>query len=350
MMTVSVVLPNYNGASLLRRYLPGVLAMAEGYAGETEVIVVDDGSADDSTSVLAALFPDVRVIRHARNLGFQAACNTGGRAARWELVLFLNTDMDVTRGMLTRMVRHFSDHSVFAVAPRSLVTNWGSQPVKHGGPWNESITGGEFRRGWLTLAYPGVRSGEDTSKRFPDPRPILYAPGGALLCSRNRFLALGGFDTLYAPFTVEDLDLCYRAWKRGWTVLYEPDALARHEHSATIGRVGARRRRRIMARNFFLFHWKNLSDRRLLREHLVWLGPRLVFSLARGEQAWVAGFLLALCRLRAALRGRVVECNEARSRDEDVLRSTSAASTRDTTDAPDRATYEARDHANDQRE
>lgn len=325
MIGVSVVLPNFNGARLLRRYLPGVLAMAHGYAGQTEVIVVDDGSTDESVAVLAAVGPNVRVIRHPRNLGFQAACNTGAEAAREPLVLFLNTDMDVMPDVLACMARHFAENATFAVAPRSLVTTWGSGPVARGGPWNESITSAEFRRGWLTLRYPGIRPGEDTSESFPDPRPILYAPGGAVMCRRDRFLLLGGFDTLYAPFTVEDLDLCYRAWKRGWTVLYEPAALVHHEHSATIGRVGARRRRRILARNFFLLHWKNLSDRRLLRQHLLWLGPRLALSLARGEQAWVTGFLLALGRLPRALRGRGVEATEARARDADVVRWASEA-------------------------
>ncbi len=324
MIGVSVVVPNYNGASLLRRYLPGVLAMAREYAGETEVIVVDDASADDSLAVLAS-FPEARVLRHARNLGFQGACNTGAGAARGPLVLFLNTDMDVAPDLLARMVHHFADDATFAVAPRSLVTKWGSGPVVRGGPWDESITSAEFRRGWLALSYPDFRPGENTSERFTEPRPILYAPGGALMCRRDRFLALGGFDPLYAPFTVEDLDLCYRAWKRGWTVLYEPQALVRHEHSATIGRIGGRRRRRIMARNFFLFHWKNLSDRRLLREHLLWLGPRLAVSLARGEHAWVAGFLLALCRLRLAMSRRAVESSEARATDEEVVRWASTA-------------------------
>jgi len=316
---VSVVLPNYDGAALLRRYLSGVLAAAGEY-GDSEVIVVDDGSADDSVAVLIAEFPGVQVIRHPRNLGFQAACNTGAGAARCGLLLFLNTDMRVGPGLLAAMARHFSDDSVFAVAARSLVTTSGTPPVARGGPWNESITTGEYRRGWLLVRHPGIRPGEDTCGRFGEPRPILYAPEVALMCRRDRFLALGGFDTIYATLTVEDLDLCYRAWKRHWTVLYEPGALVHHEHSATIGRVGGRRRRRIMARSFFLFPWRNLTDRRLLREHLTWLGPRLALALARGEQAWVTGFVLALGRSRAALRGRAVESKEAQVGDREVMR------------------------------
>lgn len=325
MKGVSVVLPNYNGARLLRRYLPGVARMARSYAGPTEVIVVDDASTDESLSVLADVCPDARAIRHERNLGFQAACNTGAAAAREPLLFFLNTDMDVEADVLSRLAPHFADEATFAVAPRSLVTTWGSGPVAHGGPWNESVTSGELRRGWLRISYPAVRPGEDTSERFRESRPILYAPGGAVLCRRDRFQALGGFDLLYAPFTVEDLDLCYRAWKRGWTVRYEPTALVLHEHSATIGRVGARRRRRIMARNFWLFHWKNLSDARSLAAHLVWLIPRLVLALATGQQAWGAGFVLALGRLPAVLLGRRAEARLRRAGDREALGRAGAA-------------------------
>ena len=121
MTGVSVVLPNYDGAALLRRYLSGVLAAAGEY-GDSEVIVVDDGSADDSVAVLIAEFPGVQVIRHPRNLGFQAACNTGAGAARCGLLLFLNTDMRVGPGLLAAMARHFSDDSVFAVAPKGSCT------------------------------------------------------------------------------------------------------------------------------------------------------------------------------------------------------------------------------------
>lgn len=318
MLGVSVVLPNFNGAALLRRNLPGVAAMARSHGGPSEIIVVDDASTDESLAVLPTVCPDARVIRHARNKGFEAACNTGAAAAREPLLFFLNTDMRVAPGVLAPLVRHFAADATFAVAPCSLVTTWGAGPVVHGGPWNESVTAGRFRHGWLAPTYPGVRPGEDTSERFREPRPILYAPGGALLCRRDRFLALGGFDMLYAPFTVEDLDLSYRAWKRGWTVLYEPGAVVHHEHSATIGRVARRRRLRIMARNFLLFHWKNLTDPKLLAVHLAWLGPRVALSLLRGEQAWGVGFLLALGRLPTALRGRSVEARQARVQDRDV--------------------------------
>ncbi len=319
MTGVSVVLPNFNGAALLRRHLPGVARMAGSYRGSTEVIVVDDGSTDESESVVPDVCPGARVIRHGRNRGFQAACNTGAAAGREPLLLFLNTDMDVAADLLSRLAPHFADDATFAVAPRSLVRTWGSGPVAHGGPWNESITTGDLRRGWLRVSYPAVRPGEDTSKRFMDPRPILYAPGGALLCRRDRFLALGGFDLLYAPFTVEDLDLCYRAWKRGWTVRYEPTALVHHEHSATIGRIAARTRRRIMARNFWLFHWKNLSDRRPVTEHALWLLPRLVRSLCTGHPAWAVGFVQALARLPGAVRGRRAEAAFRRAGDREAL-------------------------------
>ena len=319
-MRVSIIIPNYNGARLLHRYLPSMLAAVANYGSRAEVIVVDDASTDHSLRVLAELFPSVRVVRHTRNRGFQAACNTGAHNAKSPLLLFLNTDMEVAPDLLAPMARHFDDDNVFAVAARSLVTTWGVGSVRKGGPWNESVTEGRFERGWLELSYPGFQPDNDTAELFCECRPILYAVGGALMCRRDRFFSLRGFDALYAPFTVEDLDLCYRAWKRGWTVLYEPRALIHHEHSASIGRTSARRRRRVMARNFYLFHWKNVTDPILIKQHFAWLAVRLLHALFRRQQAYVLGFLLALARLPAALRKRRIEQRDSQRTDHDVIR------------------------------
>lgn len=324
---VSIICPNYNGAALLKRYLPNLLEATAEMGRGSELIVVDDASSDDSVAVLAADFPKVRVIRRETNGGFQAACNAGAAVATQPLLFFVNNDVRVEPAALRALAKNFQDHSVFAAAARSLVRTFGTGGVMEGGPWNESITRASMRRGWLEVEYPGVINGKDTSETFATRCPLLYAPGGVIMCRAERFRELGGFDSIYAPYLIEDLDLCYRAWKRGWTVVYEPAALAHHEHSATIGHISARRVRRVSATNQFLFHWNNLTGASFVR-HCLWLGPRLVYWLITGKPAYIEGFLRACSRLGDVRRRREVMRRKARISDEEVVRRSSASSTR----------------------
>src|SRR5262249_13491554 len=98
--------------------------------------------------------------------------------------------------------------------------------------------------------------------------PVFYAGGGSSAYDRKKFLALGGFDSLYEPFYLEDTDISYMAWKRGWTIHYEPRSLVYHEHRATIGRRFEERTiRAVLKKNYLLFAWKNIHNWRWLLEH-----------------------------------------------------------------------------------
>src|SRR4030095_3826855 len=97
---------------------------------------------------------------------------------------------------------------------------------------------------------------------------VLFACGGAAAYDRSLWVALGGLDPLYAPFYWEDVDLSWRARKRGWRIVHVPASVVHHEHSATIGsRFDARRVRIVYERNRLLFQWKNLTSMRLTASH-----------------------------------------------------------------------------------
>ncbi len=286
------------------------------------MIVVDDASSDDSVAILKSNFPSVRLVRRDTNGGFQAACNSGADVATQPLLYFIHNDMRLERGALDALAGNFADDTVFAVAARSVVETFGTGGSMRGGPWNESITRGALLRGWLELEYPGVVAGKNTAEAFPERRPVLYAPGGAVMCRADRFRALGGFDPIYAPYLFEDVDLSYTAWKRGWTVMYEPHALVHHEHSATIGKTSARSVRRIAARNQFLLHWKNLTGGAFIA-HCLWILPRLMYWLVTGKPSYVEGFWRALGKTDDLRVRRKAERAFARLTDQEVLRRSS---------------------------
>lgn len=304
----SIVIPNWNGRALLERNLPSVLSASEG----CEVIVVDDASTDGSAEFLGEHFPAVQVIRHDINLGFSAACLTGVRLATGEVVVLLNSDVRPRSDFLAPLLQHFNTTDVFAVGCLSIPSE-GADTIK------ESYKAPCFRRG--LLKFESHQS--DTSPAdAPARRYTLFATGGHCAVRRDLFLQLGGFDELFKPFYCEDLDLCYRAWKRGFRVIYEPDSVVVHEHQGTIGRIfGVSTALSVNRRNRILFVWKNITSRRMLwSKHIPAIVLRFLFGVLVLDFSFYAALAAALRRLPRTLERRRVERRAVTVTDEEVFR------------------------------
>jgi GT2 family glycosyltransferase len=137
---------------------------------------------------------------------------------------------------------------------------------------------------------------------------------------RDRFLALGGFDPLFAPFFYEDVDLGFRAWRRGWRCVVVPSSQVVHEGGGTIGRAFADRRVRIVRkRNRVLLHCKNLTGRGGPARYLARQLLRAAVQALRLDPTELLGTLAALPRLPAALARRRAERAAAVCGDAEVL-------------------------------
>lgn len=300
---LSVVITNYNGRALLERCLPSVEAAVAEYPGRFEVVLVDDCSTDDSREYVYENFPKVNVIKPKHNLGFQGASNFAFRHAKYPVVISLNNDIEVTPNSFTQLAAHFSDPEVFAVSTKLLM-------------WDRTtyLAGrrvGRFERGHLKLVDL-----EGNAK----VEPTLFATGGACAFDQEKLLALGGFDTIFHPLYWEDIDLCYRAWKRGWKVLYDPRIVLYHKHRATIETlVTPDKLKRVTARNSYLFLWKNLTDGRAWRSHALHAPLWLLRDVVKGRLRFPVGFGMALSRLRAVVEARRAERPHKRRTDEEVF-------------------------------
>lgn len=250
---VSIILPNYNGAPLLRLYLPTVWAAAERSVHDVEIIIADDASDDDSIQWVTDTFPVVKIVSSELNSGFGENCNRGALAASFSRILFLNTDIRVEVDFIDPLVDALdSAPDVFAVSGR-MVEHHPDQCPTHVG-----YTYGCYRRGSIEprILHLHLDNEADTKTR-----EILWACGGMMMCDKKRFLEIGGFDPIYSPFYWEDTDLCYNAWKRGWRVLYEPKSTVHHMRDGTIARLYSREHVvEIMNRNEILFAIKNITD------------------------------------------------------------------------------------------
>lgn len=317
---VSVIVPNYNSRDLLSENIPHALAAARHLGeGQAEVIVVVDGSTDGSEELVREQFPDVRLVVHPENRGLLQARLTGVQASEAELAVFIDSDVRVTRELLVPIVEDLRDPSVFAV---------GCLSYRDDGPEIDAgVKIPHFKRGLLRFTgqietFNGVR----TSTDLRGPVTTLYAQGGQFAFRREVFLALGGCDDSYYPMYWDDTDLCYRAWKRGYRVLFDPRAVVYHRQKGTMKTHWRKTAvTRINHRNRFYFTWKNITSTRMfLREHLVPVALRFLFGIFILDWSFYRPLFRALPMLPAAWRHRRLERAESTVTDEGIFAKFSA--------------------------
>lgn len=309
---VSVVIPSFDGKELLARCLPPLRRALARQPVEHEIIVVDNGSTDGTAEFLVRHWPEVRLLRQRRNLGFIGGCNAGAAAARGTHLLFLNDDMVVDEGFLPPLCAGFQAPGVAAVTARILMTD----PAKQG--MESGLTVGRLAHGRFDLWHRRLLD-ERLAAEFPAYLPCLYAGGGSSLFSRAAFQELGGFDRLFAPFYFEDVDLSYRAWQCGWQVRFATQSAVQHQHRGTIGRLYAPAAiAAIVARNQQLFVLRNVRAWRRLLPFLL----RLPCGGEPGRPALLAhlrGSRQALTRFGAVLRRRLAGARLPRLADATIL-------------------------------
>jgi GT2 family glycosyltransferase len=220
--SVTVVIPNYNGRHLFEETMPPLLEALRRVEAEHEIIVVDDCSTDDSVEYLARHFPQIRVIRNETNRGFSPTINRGIRAARMELVHLLNSDVKLTPDYYIHLFPYFCQPDTFGVMGR--IINWLDDGIQDGAKL-PTFQGAKIKtfKNYLPAETP-VAGGILT----------MYLSGAEALVDREKLLALGGFDELFAPYYIEDYELSLRAWRMGWKCYYEHRSVCRHKTSSSI--------------------------------------------------------------------------------------------------------------------
>lgn len=289
---VTIIIPNFNGAHLLCANLPAVLAASQNYPGECSVIVVDDGSMDNSVEILRSEFPAVRVVAHELNRGFAEAVHTGVAVASTELLILLNSDVRPEADFIAPLVRHLETADVFSVGPLTFDDEGRVSPIS----WRCF----QIERGRLR----GLRWRYDAA-HDRTPRESLFVSGGSMALRKSMFEALGGFLSIFKPFYSEDFDLGLRAWRRGWRTVFEPSSRVVHRRVGSIKEnVPSDRVRKIRVRNRFLLEWMHVPARDLLLRLLPGYLRQSLRRLLRFDLVYFQGLGAALVRLPEALRLR----------------------------------------------
>lgn len=298
-LSVSVVLPNWNGAALLRKNLPAVIAAARG----SEIIVADDASEDESVKLLADSFPGVLVVANSTRQGFAGNINSGVAKATGDIVILLNTDVRPNNDFIAPLVACFSDQEVAAV---------GCLEESHepGGTVKRGRGVAKWEKGFFVHSRGEVNA-TDTA----------WVSGGSSAYRRSVWQDLGGMDTVYNPFYWEDIDLSYQILKSGYRIMFEPKSIVGHYHEE--GKIKTSYTpsdiKRIVYRNQFIFLWKNISDIQLWAAHCLWMPVRLVQALLRGDTLMLQGYGMVLFRLIDVYRSRTKASVHWRRKDHEVF-------------------------------
>ncbi len=235
---------------------------------DNEVIVVDDASTDDSVQRIKESGLRVKLIAKDKNRGFGMTVDAGIRSAKGDVVFILNaTDiLPEDSSYFKKMLAPFRNPKVFSVAARK------KEEIDHGC--------GEiyFEKGFF------LHRRADKVGKFS-----AWADGGAQAIRREYYLKIGGFDRLY-KFYWEDVDLGYRAWKAGYEVRFEVNAVLIHKKSeGPIEKYYDDWQRRVMNwRNQTVFVWKN-GDLRHVALHCLWWPYHAVVALKNADWAFFAG-------------------------------------------------------------
>ncbi len=304
-LTLSIIIPNYNGEHLIPKFMPSVLRAAKNYPGEKEIIVVDDASHDNSIEELRK-FPELRIIPRGKNGGFSRACNTGISQARYNILFFLNTDVELQEDFFNYFSPHFEDSDLFAVTPHATYFRDGSR-LDGGliGNWQRGNL--RFTKNYYTSEHPHLK-----------PPYLSFGVKGAYFFSdAKKVRELQGFDELFSPYIYEEMDLAYRALKRGWKIHYEPKCIAKHDHSVTLRATDSLKRIKIISqRNRFIFMWKNIHSTRLLISHFFFTIGRIMLL----HSTTLAGLVGAIKRLPEILEKRNLEKKNSIKSDKQLLK------------------------------
>ena len=256
---IAVVILNFNGAEMLRAFLPSVVD----YSPEAEVIVADNCSTDASAQVMREEFPAVRYIQLEKNYGFADGYNRALAQVEAEYFLLLNSDVEVTQGWLAPMLEYMDSHPGVAACQPKLLSYKNKKEFEYAG-----ACGGFIDK----YGYPYCRGRifdtvEEDKGQYDSVAELFWATGAALMIRAEDYRAAGGLDgTFFAH--MEEIDLCWRLRSRGRGIVCIPQSCAYHVGGATLNKSNPRKTY-LNFRNNLLMLYKNLPENELRNVMLV---------------------------------------------------------------------------------
>lgn len=256
--TLSVVIVSWNVSEDLRECLRSLLDFRLQGLGtdEVEVIVVDNASTDETVKVVRKEFPQVKLIVNSENLGYTKANNIGIRESQGKYILLLNPDTVVMPGALKSLIECANSHPDAGIIGAKLLNPDGT--VQRSARSFPDLGAGLFRNTLLGRFFPNnpfVRRYLMMDFDYDQVREVDWVSGAAMLIRRELIEAISGLDERFWAYC-EDVDICWRAWKAGFKVIFCPNATIIHK-------IGRSSDQRLIAsliqhhKSMWLFYLKN---------------------------------------------------------------------------------------------
>ncbi len=254
MKRIAVVILNWNGEEMLKRFLPGVVKCSP----EADVIVADNASTDHSLEWLSSAMSEVRQIVLDQNYGFAEGYNKAlNHVTDAEYYVLLNSDVEVTEGWLQPMLTYMDSHLEVVACQPKLRCEWDKRMLEYAGACGGYID---------SLGYPYCRGRifgtvEADEGQYDEIAPIFWATGASLMIRRISYWEVGGLDGRFFAHQ-EEIDLCWRLRSRGMGIVCIPQSVVYHVGGGTLPKENPRKTYLNFRNNLFLLY-KNLPENRL---------------------------------------------------------------------------------------
>ena len=227
MNMVSIIIPNYNGGDLLYNCIDSIYKNIS--IKDFDIIVVDNGSTDNSINRVKSNFQNVEIISSNSNLGYSGGCNLGATHASGKYLLFLNNDTEHSNEWIEKLVYFLDSNSKIAAVQPKILNIHNKKLFDYAGG-----AGGFIDK----FCFPFVQGRifhtlEEDHNQYNNPSRIFWASGAAFMIRSNIFKTLEGFDKVYFAY-MEEIDLCWRAQAMGYKIYSVPDSFVYHYGKQTI--------------------------------------------------------------------------------------------------------------------
>lgn len=305
MKKVAIVILNWNGAAMMRRFLPSVIEHSQDVA---DIVVADNASSDDSLQLLRDEFPTVRTIVLDKNYGFAEGYNRALKQVDNEYYMLLNSDVEVTEGWLDKLVEFMDAHPEAAACQPKLRAEHTRDMFEYAG-----ASGGYLDR----YGYPFCRGRifdtvEKDQGQYDDIAEVLWATGAALMIRRADYWDAGALDGRFFAHC-EEIDLCWRLCSFGRKIYCVPQSVVYHVGGGTLPK-GNPMKTYLNFRNNLTMLYKNLPEQELRHVMRVrfWLDYVAAFKSLLLDRNW--GEFSAVLRGRRAFKAWKKDFVEDRKR------------------------------------
>lgn len=224
-MKLAIVILNWNGKELLEQFLPSVIEHSQ----QATIYIADNASTDNSISFIKENYPQINIVQNCENFGYAGGYNMALTQVNADILCLLNSDVEVTQDWLNPILTEFKNNETTTIAQPKILDYKQKDSFEYAG-----AAGGFIDK----YGYPYCRGRifntiEKDSGQYDEPSDIFWASGACFFIKKQVFDSLDGFDTSFFAH-MEEIDLCWRAFNKGFIAKYIPNSKVYHVGGATL--------------------------------------------------------------------------------------------------------------------